>query len=170
MQGLINGVNSKSGSLSGAVTTAVSGAVSAAKTAAGTHSPSTITHGIGQNLMEGLANGILDNADLATVAMTKVATAVAGVPIHAPVVTGPSPAIAALSALGAQATSPAVAASASGGDTVITVAEGAVQIHLHGAVSPAVAAAAQAGAENGIAQLTAALRGGSNPARRLPAS
>ena len=58
IQGLINGIKSMASAAWDAVTSVASGAVNKAKSILGIQSPSTVFHGIGVNIGQGLSNGI----------------------------------------------------------------------------------------------------------------
>ena len=88
-----------------------------AKTVTGSHSPSTVYHEIGLNLMQGLANGIEQNSHLATNAMEKVAAAIAVTPMSVPTAGAPTGS-GAMSALADLSGPGAGAASAAGGTTI----------------------------------------------------
>lgn len=66
IQGLINGIKSMIGSAVAAVQNVASSVVSAAKGALGIHSPSKVFAELGMYTVAGFANGIADNASLAT--------------------------------------------------------------------------------------------------------
>jgi hypothetical protein len=143
------------------LTNIVNSAVTSAKAAAGTHSPSTIFHEIGKNMMEGLANGIQASAQLPVSALTGVAADLRAVQVTAPALQPQAPLPTALAAPGAPT-------QAAGGATTIYVQQGAFQVHNHGAVSPAVADASTAAVRSGITELSSALLRGANPNRMVP--
>ncbi len=91
-----------------------------AKTVTGSHSPSTVYHEIGLNLMQGLANGIEQNSHLATNAMEKVAAAIAVTPMSVPTAGAPtgSGAMSALAALSGPGAGGAGIAGAGAGTTI----------------------------------------------------
>lgn len=73
--GISNGVVSAGNQLSAALQAVVNNAITAAKETLGIHSPSLVFHGIGQNMMAGMSNGITDNAPAAVGATHKAVSA-----------------------------------------------------------------------------------------------
>ncbi|MGH2519583.1 MAG: phage tail tape measure protein, partial [Chloroflexota bacterium] len=75
MNGIKAGIEAGVGALKDAVANAAQGALNAAKSALGIHSPSTAFATIGQQMAQGLANGITANAHLAANAARQMAQA-----------------------------------------------------------------------------------------------
>jgi len=74
IQGLIDGITSMAGSVVNAVGNVAKGAINSAKGFFGIKSPSTVFHGFGVNLMQGLRNGIHSATPLVIAALRSVST------------------------------------------------------------------------------------------------
>lgn len=76
INGVIGGIQSAAAGLAQAAIDAVNGAMNAAKNALGIHSPSTVFAGIGQNMMAGMAQGILGGMNQPANAMQSVSSSI----------------------------------------------------------------------------------------------
>lgn len=74
VEGIINGVNEKTGEFWDAISNTILGGQNAAKTADQSHSPSQVYYGIGMNEILGLTNGITDNMHLSVNAVSSLCT------------------------------------------------------------------------------------------------
>lgn len=79
MQGLINGITSMASSLASSAISAVTNAINAARSALGIHSPSKVFFGIGENVVEGMNEGIKSTEGILKDTMKNVSLDVAGI-------------------------------------------------------------------------------------------
>jgi TP901 family phage tail tape measure protein len=117
IKGFINGIKSMGKLAEDAAKSVVHGAVSGVKSFLGIKSPSTVFHEIGQNLMQGLANGVGSQASIATTAMSVAMKKLTGAATGSAAFTLNASANAALVGTGALSAS----ASRSGGEQPIVV-------------------------------------------------